>query len=315
MQTSAGKGWGTMFIPRIGQEVIVTYLEGDPNRPLVIGQVYNADQMPHYTLPDEKTKSYIKTCSSPGGEGFNELRFDDKKDKEQIFIHAQRNMDVRTLNDSLERVFGNRHQIIGWEKDGKKGGDQREMVYQDKRLDIKRNHVEHIEGNAELLIGQGAAEDGGNLDTVVEKTKKELIEGNYHIQVKGGRAESIGDQSLVVGGDQQEKVAKVSALETGLTIHVKAGKKLIIEATTQLTVSGPGGFVDINPSGVVIQGKVVLINSGGAAGVGAGSSPASAEDAKQAQPTKPDLADDAKPGLKSAPAALPAPPPPNIKPG
>jgi type VI secretion system secreted protein VgrG len=315
MQTSAGKGWGTMFIPRIGQEVLVTFLEGDPSRPLVIGEVYNEDQIPHYDLPSEKTKSYIKTCTSPGAEGFNELRFEDKKDKEQIFVHAQRNMDVRVRNDSLERTISNRHQIIGWEKDGKKGGDQRELVYQDKRLDIKRHHIEHIEGNMELMIGKGEAEDGGNLDLVVEKDKKELIEGDSHLKVNGGRLEKIGAQSLTVGGDQHEKVGKVHALETGLEIHVKAGTKLIIEATTQLTVKGPGGFIDISPSGVVIEGKIVLINSGGAAGSGSGSSPTSPEDAKQASPTTPDMADDAKPGLVSGPAVLPTPPPPNTKPG
>jgi type VI secretion system secreted protein VgrG len=316
MQTSAGKGWGSMFIPRIGQEVIVSFLEGDPNRPVVIGEVYNADQMPHYELPAEKTKSYIKTCSSLGGEGFNELRFEDKKDKEQIFVHAQRNMDVRTLNDSLERTLINRHQIIGWEKDGKKGGDQREMVYQDKRLDVKRNHIEHIEGNMTLLIGKGSADDGGNWDIVVEKTKKELIEANDHVHVKGGRSEQIGDQSLTVGGDLQEKVGKVSTIETGQEIHVKAGTKLIVEATTQLTVKVGGSFIDINPSGVVIQGTTVFINSGqGPPPVAGPASPAGAQDAKQAKPTKPDLADNAKPGLKSSPAILPTTPPPNTKPG
>ena len=94
MQSSAGRGWGTMSIPRIGQEVVVTYLEGDPDRPLIVGLVYNADQMPAYTLPDEKTKSYVKTNTSTGGDGFNEIRFEDLKDQEQIFIHAERDLDV-----------------------------------------------------------------------------------------------------------------------------------------------------------------------------------------------------------------------------
>jgi type VI secretion system secreted protein VgrG len=304
MQTSAGRLWGSMFIPRIGQEVIVTYMEGDPDQPLITGVVYNAEQMPHYTLPDEKTKSYIKTNTSPGGEGFNEWRFEDKKGKEQIFIHSQRNMDVRVRNDSLERIFGNRHQIIGWEKDGKKGGDQREMVYQDKHLDVKRNQVEHIEGNMQLLIGKGEADDGGNLDIVIEKVKKESI-GVNHVLVKGNRNEKIdGKQSLTVGGDQHEKIDKNHALEATGEIHLKAGNKVIIEAGLQASLKVGGSFVDVGPSGVAIQGPKVTINEGGAAGSGKGSSPAAPADAKEAKPTKPDVADNSKTGHKSAPDSL-----------
>jgi type VI secretion system secreted protein VgrG len=303
MQTSAGRLWGSMFIPRIGQEVIVTYLEGDLDRPLITGVVYNAEQMPAYTLPDEKTKSYLKTNTSPGGEGFNEWRFEDKKGKEQVFVHAQRNMDVRVLNDSLERTFGNRHQIIGSEKDGKKAGDQREMIYQDKHLNVKRNQVEHIEGNMQLLIGKGEAEGGGNLDIVIEKAKKELI-GVSHVHVKGNRNEKIdGKQSLTVGGDQHEKIDKNHALEA-TEIHLKAGGKVVIEAAAQTSLKVGGNFIDFNPTGVAIKGTQVTINEGGSAGSGKGSSPAAPEAAKEAKPTEPDLADNAKTGLKSAPDSL-----------
>ena len=111
MVPSAGRNWGFMSIPRIGQEVVVSYLEGDPDRPLITGQVYNADQMPAYTLPDEKTKSYLKTNSSKGGEGHNELRFEDKQGSEQVYIHAEKDMDCRVKNDSREQIVGNRHQI------------------------------------------------------------------------------------------------------------------------------------------------------------------------------------------------------------
>ena len=184
-QIIAGKNWGAMFIPRIGQEVIVSFLEGDPDRPMITGVVYNADQMPPYNSRRKPHQSYIKTNSSPGGDGYNELRFEDKKDKEQIFIHAERNMDVRVKNDSLARIIGNRHQIIGWEKDGKKGGDQREMVYQDKHLKVHHNQIEHIGGNMKLLVG--GIDGDGNQDIVIKKDKKELIEGENHVHVKKDR--------------------------------------------------------------------------------------------------------------------------------
>jgi len=300
MQSSAGKGWGSMFIPRVGQEVVVSYLEGDPDRPLVTGVVYNADQMPAYPLPQEKTKSYVKTNSSPDGDGYNELRFEDKKDKEQIFIHAQRDMDTRVLNDSKERIFGSRHQVFGCEKDGSKGGDQREMVYQDKHLTVHRNQTEHVGGDMQLLVG--GIEGEGNQEIVVQGDRKESVGKNQHIHVKNDRNESVdGSQSLTVGMDQQEKVGMKHAVEAGQEIHLKAGMKVVIEAGLQLTIKAAGGFIDIGPAGVTIQGTLVNINSGGAAGTGGGSSPASPEAPQEAAPTAPAEADDSKTGQKSAP--------------
>ena len=299
-QASAGKGWGSMFIPRIGQEVVVSYLEGDPDHPLITGVVYNADQMPPYPLPDEKTKSYIKTNSSKGGDGYNEIRFEDKKGKEQIFIHAQRNMDERVNASSMENVGGDRHLIVGGEKDGQKSGDQLEMVYRDKHLKVHRNQIEHVGGDMQLLVG--GIDGPGNQDIVIKATKKELVEKESHLHVKANRCEKIDvDQSLTVGNNQQEKVGTKHALEAGQEIHLKSRMKVVIEAGMQLTIKGPGGFVDIGPAGVTIQGTLVNINSGGAAGAGSGSSPTAPQDAKEAKPTEPTPADNSKTGQKSAP--------------
>jgi type VI secretion system Vgr family protein len=307
-QIWAGKRWGASFWPRIGQEVIVDFLEGDPDQPIIVGSVYNAEQMPPYLGegPDSKHKNDnkvagIKSNSTKGGVGFNEWRFDDTKDKEQIFIHAERNMDVRVKNENMERIISHRHLIVGNEKDGKKSGDQREMVYQDKHMKVHRHQIEHIGGNMELLIGKGD-EGSGSLDINIAGKKTETIGGDNDYHLKGERKEKIdGSTSLTVGGSQQEKVGTKHALEAGQEIHLKAGMKVIIEAGVQLTIKGPGGFVDIGPSGVTIQGTMVLINSGGAAGSGSGSSPATPKDAKEAKPTEPTVADDAKTGQKSAP--------------
>lgn len=245
MQGSAGRGWGTMFIPRIGQEVVITFLEGDPDRPLVTGVVYNADQMPAYELPKEKTKSYIKTNSSKDGDGYNELRFEDLAGKEQIFIHAQKNFDMRVLN--------NRH--------------------------------EHVEGSMQLKIGHlksGKPDDSGKLDIVIEKRKRELIgEDGKELHVKGPHKELIdGKASLTVGGDFHTKVDKLYALEASDEVHIKAGMKLILEAGTQISLKVGGNFIDIGPAGVSITGTMVNINSGGAAGSGSGSKPEEPKDAE-----------------------------------
>lgn len=300
----AGKKWGFMSIPRIGQEVVVDFLEGDPDRPLVVGSVYNGEQMPHYPLPDEMTKSYIKTNSSKGGKGYNELMFEDKKDEERLFLHAQKNMDVRVRNDSKARIYGNSHHIVGWEKDGDKGGDERKMIYQDKHLNIKRHDITHIEGNAQLMVGNGEADDGGNLDIVIEKTKTENIGEGSDLTVTGPCRQKIdGPLSQTIAGDVQIKSGGNIAAESGAIneIHLKGGMKVIIEAGMQLSLVGPGGFVDIGPAGVTIQGIMVKINSGGSAGSGSGCKPEEPEDAKEAAPTEPAMAWNSMSGMKSSP--------------
>lgn len=300
-QNIAGNKWGFMSIPRIGQEVVVDFLEGDPDQPLVTGSVYNEGQMPPYSLPDEKSKTYIKTNSTKGGQGFNELMFEDKSGEERVFIHAERDMDVRVKKDSTERIIGNRHQIIGWEKDGQKGGDQCEMVYQDKHLNVKRDQFEHIEGNMQLLIGGGQG-DAGNQDILIEKDKTELIKGDSHLVVQGASNQKVsGGLSMQVTGDSHTKTSGNIAQESGPMgeIHLKGGMKVIIEAGMQLSLKASGGFIDIGPSGVTIQGMMVNVNSGGAAGSGSGCSPKAPKEAKKAAPKKPSNAHDSTSGMKS----------------
>jgi type VI secretion system secreted protein VgrG len=309
--------------------------------------VYNAEQMPPYLgdgldsqhKTDNKV-SGIKT-NSTGGAGFNEWRFDDTKGKEQIFIHAQRNLDTRVKASSMTSVGGDYNLTVGGtDKDGNKGGDCKEKVYQDKHVHVLRHQVEQVEGNVQFTVGKGQADDGGNLDVVIEKDRKQLIGKNDHLHVQGAQSVQVdgtqdvtithdrkelrkaashlhvvgdhmekvnGGMSLTVDGDYQEKTGQKHAVEAGMEIHLKAGMKVILEAGVQLTLKGPGGFVDIGPSGVTIQGTMVLINSGGAAGSGSGSKPTAPNDAQaptdaqQAKPSDPASADDSKAGSKSAP--------------
>ncbi len=217
----AGQQWGAIHIPRVGQEVIVDFLEGDPDQPIVVGSVYNAGQMPPYKLPDNKTQSGIKSRSSIGGgnDNFNEIRFEDKFGSEQIVLHAEKD-----LLESVEH-------------------DTTEYVGNDRTLKVEQNQTE-------------------------------LVGADKNIHVKGKLAEQIdGDVSQTANGKRNEKVATVYVLDSGQEVHIKGGMKVIIEAGLQLSLKGPGGFVDIGPSGVSIQGTMVLINSGGAAGEGTAGSP------------------------------------------
>ena len=272
--SSAGKKWGFMSIPRIGQEVVVDFLEGDPDRPLIVGSVYNADQMPPYELPANQTRSYIKTNSSKDGDGFNEIRIEDKKDKEQIFLHAERNMDVRVKNDSMERVVANRHLIVGSEDNGGEG-DQVELVHGNKHLNIKNDHVEKIDKNMYLTVAE-------NEEVVVNGDMIEKVGGDGHLDIGGAQAESVGgDMSLDVGSNLHQKVGMNAALDAGQAVHIKGGMNVVIEAGMQLTLKVGGNYVSIGPTGVNIQGTMVMINSGGAAGSGSGASPSSPSSATE----------------------------------
>lgn len=240
-QAWAGKTWGGMSLPRIGQEVIVEFLEGDPDRPIITGRVYNDENMPPYGLPDHQTRTTLKTNSSKGGDGFNEIRFEDKKGDEQIFIHAEKDEDIRIEHDAREWIGHERHLIV------------------------KQKLFEQVEGERHLIVKSG---DGGSGDQF------ESVDGDKHQKVKGDQNQKIGGtRSVDVGAHQQEKVGQRHALDAGTEIHLKAGMKVVIEAGTELTIKVGGQFVRLDSSGVCIQGTTVRINSGGMAGRGTGSRP------------------------------------------
>ncbi|MBI1249267.1 type VI secretion system tip protein VgrG [bacterium] len=340
-QASAGKKWGFLSIPRVGQEVVVDFLDGNPDRPLVVGSVYNEIQKTAYNLPDDKAKTYFKTNSTPGGKGFNELYFDDKADKERIFLHAQKDLDVQVKNDSRNRTLGNRSQIIGQEKDGTKTGWQREQVYQNKEINVKGNQIEHIEGCQQWMIGNGDDSNGGKLDMVVAKSvgvsigsdgsgltndgsAKTWIKGSQHFTVDGDwkqkssslhvdasgayNAKAGSSYSLDAGENINAKAGSNLNQSAGMTLNLKAGMTLNIEAGTSLSLKVGGNFININPAGVFIQGTLVNINSGGSATSADEASPTSPESPEKpeqnvtkANPNVPDAAHDEETGFKSCP--------------
>ena len=198
----AGKKWGAIHIPRIGQEVIVDFLEGDPDQPIIIGSVYNAEQMPPYTLPDEKTKSTLQSRSSKGGgpKNFNEIRLEDKKGSEQIFINAEKDMDHRVENDSREFIGKDRHLVVT--------ANQIELVKADKHGHVKGKLVEKIDGDLSLKVGGKRQEKIGTVDTVeagqeihLKAGMKIIIEAGVQISLVGpGGFVDIGPAGVTIQG-------------------------------------------------------------------------------------------------------------------
>jgi len=277
-QSWAGGSWGAHFWPRVGQEVVVEFLEGDPDQPLVTGSVYNASQMPPYELPKYYTRSGVKTRSSKQGtnSNYNELRFEDKKGDEQLFLQAEKDMDVYVKHDSREKIDNQRSRIVK--------ADQLEQVDGDKHQKVKGSRSEKIDKDLSLhVLG----------------VRNEAIVGKSTIECSSDHIEKIGgDRSLKIAGDRHEKVNGIIVVDSDQEIHIKAGpsSKVIIEAGMQISLLAGGSFVDIGPAGVTIKGAMVLINSGGSAGSGTPVNPK--DPVAPTAPKAPDVADDGSKGTK-----------------
>ncbi len=235
-QEWAGKGWGATILPRIGHEVLVTFIEGDPDRPMVTGRVYNAVNVPPYPLPGEKTKSTLKSDSSKGGGNFNEIRLEDLAGSEQVFVHAAKDMDVRVLND------------------------RREWVKNDRSLIVKRDRLASVERDDHATVGRD----------LVEEVKRD-----HHVKVTGKQAQEVGGStSLKVKGDRIEVVDGAYSVKVTGDLVVK-GTKIVLDASSGITLKVGGNFLTVDPSGVAIKGTLVQLNSGGSALSGSPGSPVS----------------------------------------
>jgi len=200
-QNMAGIRWGSAFWPRIGHEVIVDFFEGDPDQPIVVGSVYNASEMVPYKLPDEKTKTVIfKSMSSKGGAGFNEFRVEDKKGKEQIFIHSQKRMDVRVCGSMYETIGGTRQICIG--------------------------------GNLALTVG-------GDTDIHIKGAEFEGIDGKLNQGVKGDVVFDFASNDATVVKAKYELNARQITVEALQQITLKVGSSFVVVDLTGVTIQGP----------------------------------------------------------------------------
>jgi type VI secretion system secreted protein VgrG len=235
-QAWAGNGWGAFFWPRVNDEVVIQFLNGDPDNPVITGSVYNAKNTVPYTLPDNGTQSGIVTRSSKGGSGTNSnvLRFEDKMGSEQIYIHAEKDMDL-----SVEH-------------------DRRTLVANNDSLTVQGNQMEAITG------------DYG--DKIQGNSKVQIMQ-NSDLNVGSNLTEKVGsNHQMDIGSNQDIHVSSAHSLVADQTIYIKGGQSVVIEAGMSLSLKVGGNFVTIGPAGVAIMGTMVQINSGGSAGSGSAGS-------------------------------------------
>jgi type VI secretion system secreted protein VgrG len=303
----AGTGFGLMNLPRIGQEVLIGFLEGDPDQPVVVGRVFNQTNPVPYKLPEHKTRSTWKSRSSPGGDGFNEIMFEDLAGRELVYVQAEK--DLRKLvkndetiavghdrqklvkNDETEVTGVNRTEVTGANRTEITGGDRTIAIRGTRRELVLHDSIERIEGDRVMYVG-------GDEHLTTMGIRRELVERDSHLIVKGNRNERVGGTYGLSAGSHQIACGS-QAVGAGGFIHLKAGAEIVIEAP-DITIKGPGGFVRIDGSGVTIKGSTVFINSGGSPADGPGGGGGNPEKPKEAmvdEPPAPTPDDVSKTGL------------------
>jgi type VI secretion system secreted protein VgrG len=232
-QSWAGSGWGTLFVPRVGQEVVVTFLEGDPDQPLITGSVANASQMPAYTLPANKTRSYIRSRSSKNGatSDTNEIRLEDLKGSEELYIHAQK--------DYTQVVENNNTLTVGSSKAN--DGSQTITIYKDRSLIVQTGNetVSITKGNRATTI------KAGNDSLTINKDRSLTVQtGNETVSIEqGNRTVTIqtGNDSLTIseGNLSINITAGTGTIEAGQTITLKVGASSLVVNQQGVTIKGP----------------------------------------------------------------------------
>jgi type VI secretion system secreted protein VgrG len=261
MQAWGGPGWGTQFIPRVGMEVVVTFEGGDPDKPIALGCLYNGTHPPSFRLPEGRTRSGIRTQSSPGGGGFNELSFEDRAGAEQIYLHAQRDLDEVVERDHTRVVLG----------------DERLRVQGNRTEDVQRDAVTRVGGSvAEVITGQRASEVSGNRIEVTRGDASVRVTGDRVTSIEGrelgtftGSAEIVheADRTTRVRGSETVLVGRQGA-ERSYQLHVEGTTRLSstrtleIAADEELTLRCGQSAVRITAQGIELSAPSVSIRSG-----------------------------------------------------
>jgi len=291
-QQMAGKQWGAIFLPRIGHEVIVSFLEGDPDQPIITGCVYNADNMPPYKLPANKTQSGWKTRSSTGGgsANYNEIRFEDKMGSESITIHAEKDQGNTVENDETTSVGNDRTETVGNNETITIGTDRKENVGSNEDITIGSNRTEAVGANEKITIGSNRTESVGSNETItigINKAEtigvaKELTIGAaYQVTVGAAMNETIGAakaeeigaaKSVNVGMNSSENIGKDKSVSAGKKISytcgddysLKGGKKGVIDIADELTIKVGKATITMKKDGTVnIKGKDISMDASG----------------------------------------------------
>lgn len=263
-QSWAGAGWGAQFIPRPGMEVVVTYLDGDPDRPLVTGCVYNATHVPPFALPDNVTQSGIRSQTTPGGDGANELRFEDRRGEEHVLLQAQRDLTIvagraRTVqvgDDEVVRITGHRKDDVGLNVRTTVGGSEQREVRGAHRLTVGGSSARTIQGGDSVHVsGDRQLQIGGDLVEHVDGSRFASVGAPGADIPCVDSAHVFGDRVTTATGQVRFRADAGFVLECGASrievtkegVHI-TGPSLRFEGADSTTLKGKGPSLSLTES-------------------------------------------------------------------
>lgn len=254
----AGKQWGAIHLPRIGQEVVVDFLEGDPDRPIVVGSVYNAENMPPYALPDNKTQSTLKSRSSlsGGADNFNEIRFEDKKDSEEVYFQAEKDLNSLIKNDETRDVKHDR--TVKIEND-----DTKEVTH-DLKLTVGHDRTSKVDHDQSSTVGNNDEETVAMKQTIkIGQDQSETIGGKRSVSVAMNNSETVGGSETVTVGQSQtvsitmseshSAMSRTTTIQTsdsktvGASVSLSAGATVTLTAGAGVTITSGGPVTIVAP--------------------------------------------------------------------
>jgi type VI secretion system secreted protein VgrG len=267
----AGKGWGGIHIPRIGHEVVVDFLEGDPDQPIIIGRVYHAENMPPWKLPAKAVISGFKSQSTKGGHGYNELSMDDTKGNELIRVHAQCDQDICVGHDERTNVGHDRTEGVGRDETISIGRDRAEIVGQDETTTIGRDRTELVSENETITIGKNRTEVvGGSEGIMIGIDRTESVTVNENVTVGMMRTHKVGvndmlnvgmAQETVIGGAQTITVGLARAISVGMSQTTEVGKSYTLNAADSIVLKTGDSSLTMNSDGTIeIKGKLLTLS-------------------------------------------------------
>lgn len=270
-QAYAGKGWGSICIPRIGQEVIVDFMEGDPDQPIVTGRVYNADAMPPYPLPGGNAISGLKSNSTPGGGGYNEFILDDTKGKELIRVHGQFDMDSTIEHDLREHVKNNRSRDvkvnetiqIGVDQSITVGSNQSLKVGSNQTFEIGANQTGKVGANKSLDVGANHTEKiGSNMTINVGSCLTESVGINYAETVGAAMELTVGAaMTLSVGAAMMQSVGAAYMLSVGAIMKESVGASKSSSVGSNLTETVGGKHSETVTGAYTLKAKTIALEA------------------------------------------------------
>jgi len=259
----AGKGWGAVSIPRIGQEVIVDFLEGDPDQPIVTGRVYNAECMPPYGLPAGAVVSGIKSDTHKGS-GYNELSMDDTPGKEKVTIHAQYDMNTTVEHDQTTTVHNNRTDQIDVDDSETVGNNQTCTVGVDQTITVGSNQSITVGANRSVTVGS-------NETIAIGAAQSVEIGASQTLAVGAGQTISVGaGHEMTVGAGEQHTVGAGRETSIGAGDTLTVGANLMIGAGGTITITNGASSITLAGGTITIKGATIKVEGSGGVNVDAG---------------------------------------------